>query len=409
MRTMQRIKRIFSVVVVLSVLLGAVAVPVSALATDDSTTTDDTVTDPQIQAMLEIIEALKAQIAQLQIQIQELQEARKEVKATAKEIVQLSRQLWQGVRGDDVELLQEILATDPDIYPEGLVTGYFGPLTYAAVKKFQAVAGIEQVGRVGPKTMSKINELLTEGAGKSGKVPPGLLIAPGIRKKLPYVPQPLPGQKLPPGIAKKIATTTPEEPDETPPVISDVASGEITVDSATITWTTDEEADSKVYYSTATPVVVTSTTPVVTSTDMVEEHSIVLSGLTQGTTYYYVVSSADESDNTATSAEYSFTTAEPDTTPPVISGVAATNTTAVSVHIIWETDESADSRLWYSTSSPVATDGTPDVTDSTLVADHTVPLSGLATSTTYYYVVGSADSSDNLATSSESSFTTLSE
>jgi len=112
--------------------------------------------------------------------------------------------------GNDVKILQEILATDRDIYPEGLTTGYFGSLTEKAVKRFQKLANLEQTGTVGPKTLSKINELLKEGAGSSGKVPPGLLIAPGIRKKLGgMVPQPLPGQILPPGIEKKIGTTTP--------------------------------------------------------------------------------------------------------------------------------------------------------------------------------------------------------
>jgi hypothetical protein len=105
---------------------------------------------------------------------------------------------------EEVKTLQEILATDPDIYPEGLVTGYFGPLTQQAVKRFQKMAGIEQAGRVGPKTLVKINELLEQGSGKSGKVPPGLLVAPGIRKKLGFQPAIPTGQDLPYGICKKL-------------------------------------------------------------------------------------------------------------------------------------------------------------------------------------------------------------
>jgi len=145
----------------------------------------------------------------------EIKETKKEIKETLK----LIRQLRIGMSGEDIELLQEILATDPDIYPEGLITGYFGPLTRQAVKRFQRIAGIEQVGVVGPKTLSRINEILAEGAGKSGQVPPGLLIAPGIRKKLEGVTfQPLPGQELPPGIAKKLETTTPSVDGTTPSV-----------------------------------------------------------------------------------------------------------------------------------------------------------------------------------------------
>ena len=262
-----------------------------------------------IQTLQEQIEQLKAQIASVQSQIKLLKEEKQEIKETGKEIkatLRLLRQLRFGMTGEDVELLQEILATDPDVYPEGLVTGYFGFLTQNAVKRFQKIAGIEQVGVVGPKTMARINELLLEGAGSSGKVPPGLLIAPGIRKKLDFDPQPLPGQELPPGIVNKLAG---ESEDGTPPVISEVMATDITSTSAKITWLTDEEADSKVWYDTVTPLVpVDGTTPVESSSDMVLSHEIILSGLTPDTTYYYLVNSADGEANNEISLEQEFDT-----------------------------------------------------------------------------------------------------
>jgi len=70
-------------------------------------------------------------------------------------------------RSTAVTNLQKFLkAMGTDIYPAGLVTGYYGPLTKAAVAKFQMNYGIVTgvstpgYGRVGPKTMAKINELL---------------------------------------------------------------------------------------------------------------------------------------------------------------------------------------------------------------------------------------------------------
>ncbi|MES2623307.1 MAG: peptidoglycan-binding domain-containing protein [Patescibacteria group bacterium] len=69
----------------------------------------------------------------------------------------LTRQLELGSQGTDVSDLQRFLATDSSVYPSGLVTGYFGSLTKAAVTRFQAKNGISQVGRVGPQTMSVIN------------------------------------------------------------------------------------------------------------------------------------------------------------------------------------------------------------------------------------------------------------
>lgn len=62
--------------------------------------------------------------------------------------------------GGDVTRLQQFLATDHSIYPEGLITGYFGPATLRAVQRWQARAGVVSsgdpdttgYGYVGPKT-----------------------------------------------------------------------------------------------------------------------------------------------------------------------------------------------------------------------------------------------------------------
>jgi peptidoglycan hydrolase-like protein with peptidoglycan-binding domain len=72
----------------------------------------------------------------------------------------LIRELDLGDEGNDVMNLQVFLAADPSLYPEGLVTGYYGSLTTAAIKRFQAKYGISQVGRVGPQTMAKLNEVM---------------------------------------------------------------------------------------------------------------------------------------------------------------------------------------------------------------------------------------------------------
>ncbi|MEK7246025.1 MAG: peptidoglycan-binding protein, partial [Pseudomonadota bacterium] len=119
---------------------------------------------------------------------------------------------------DEVEELQKFLKQFPDIYPEGLVTGFFGPRTEEAVKRLQERAGIEAEGIVGPKTRAKLNELVTGGAGESGVIPPGLLTAPGLQREgatgTPAVPQLLAPPAPPPAAAPPVAppaaaTTTP--------------------------------------------------------------------------------------------------------------------------------------------------------------------------------------------------------
>ncbi len=65
----------------------------------------------------------------------------------------LERTLLRGSLGDDVTRLQRVLVTDSSIYPEGKVTGYFGPLTERAVARLQVRVGITGGdGIVGPRT-----------------------------------------------------------------------------------------------------------------------------------------------------------------------------------------------------------------------------------------------------------------
>jgi len=99
-----------------------------------------------------------------------------------------------------------------------------------------------------------------------------------------------------------------DDTDTTAPIISSLSVSSATDSSVIITWTTDENATSKVYYATSTPVVATSTTDFVAATAFVTSHSIELTGLMASTTYYFLVESTDASSNTAGSSEFSFTT-----------------------------------------------------------------------------------------------------
>ncbi|MFN7088447.1 MAG: peptidoglycan-binding domain-containing protein, partial [Candidatus Paceibacteria bacterium] len=57
-----------------------------------------------------------------------------------------------GTTGDKVKALQDFLAQDPAIYPEGLVTGYYGPLTQAALKRLQTKVGLPATGTLDDDT-----------------------------------------------------------------------------------------------------------------------------------------------------------------------------------------------------------------------------------------------------------------
>ncbi|XOB40635.1 MAG: fibronectin type III domain-containing protein [Candidatus Nealsonbacteria bacterium] len=196
------------------------------------------------------------------------------------------------------------------------------------------------------------------------------------------------------------------------PLISEIASNASTT-MAEISWDTNEPSDSKVWYSTTTPLVISETTPFVTSTDLVTNHTVSLSNLTASTTYYFIVSSTDAAGNFVTSIQSSFTTLpeeqEPeDTTPPTLTNIMATSTIATSTFISWKTDEKATSKVWYGSSTQLTiSTSTPMVENSDLVFNHSLQITGLTASSTYYYIVSSSDESGNTATSSEFSFTTL--
>jgi hypothetical protein len=66
------------------------------------------------------------------------------------------RSLNIGSSGIDVTELQKRLTADG--FYAGPISGYFGPMTAAAVKKFQAKNNLEAVGNVGPKTCAHFNQ-----------------------------------------------------------------------------------------------------------------------------------------------------------------------------------------------------------------------------------------------------------
>lgn len=69
--------------------------------------------------------------------------------------------LQRGERGMPLTVseLQKVLAKDPDVYPEGLVTGSIGTLTEKALIRFQMKYGVsgDQQGTAGPETRALLN------------------------------------------------------------------------------------------------------------------------------------------------------------------------------------------------------------------------------------------------------------
>lgn len=178
----------------------------------------------------------------------------------------ITSQLELGDRNAEVTELQTYLAKNASMYPEGLITGYFGQLTKAAVERFQTSQGIVSqgtpattgYGRVGPQTMARINSLLGSGGQVSW--------------------------------------------DDVPPILSN-ASVQYTNTTATFRWTTNEPTQGQVYWS-AVPLQFNEATgprqqPYVSGTLALDagglqtSHTVMVSNLQPNTTYYYLVRSVD--------------------------------------------------------------------------------------------------------------------
>ncbi len=170
-----------------------------------------------------------------------------------------------GSTGAEVTELQTYLASDASIYPEGLVTGYYGELTKSAVARFQAKYGIDQVGSVGPVTRAKLNALI--GTGGSGGQTGGDISAP-------------------------VATQ------------SNVS---VSGTSATIRWSTNESARHRVMYGTVWPFLYASA-PSASDTFIDATADVTLSGLSPNTRYYFTRESIDLSGNVMWTVGESFVT-----------------------------------------------------------------------------------------------------
>jgi peptidoglycan hydrolase-like protein with peptidoglycan-binding domain len=116
----------------------------------------DNVQDEQaaIKTLQQRIEELKRQVASLQLQLAMLKTNQNNTTCSV-----FSSDLYYGMNSNQVKCLQQFLANlGSEIYPEKLITGYYGPLTMAAVKRYQILKGIITTGYFGPLTRAAVNQ-----------------------------------------------------------------------------------------------------------------------------------------------------------------------------------------------------------------------------------------------------------
>jgi len=200
--------------------------------------------------------------------------------------------------------------------------------------------------------------------------------------------------------------------DTTAPYISNIRINNITTSGATVTWDTNEPADSQIEICLSLTRCSTNTSLIASLTT---SHVVNLSGLSPYTRYYLWIKSRDARANLVIGGPLSFRTlalVTPTPTPspippsaPIISNVRVTNITRDSATITWDTDRPANSKA--NTCSFIVFCYGATISDPNLTTSHSLNLSGLQASKKYYLSVSSTDSSGIEGYYPRISFTTL--
>jgi hypothetical protein len=184
-----------------------------------------------------------------------------------------------------------------------------------------------------------------------------------------------------------------------PPVISNVLVSSVTNTTAIVTWTTDQAASSQVSYGVST----TYSNSTTLDPTLVTSHSVLLTGLTPGTTYDFDVMSANSAGISATSSNGTFLTTGT-ALGPAISNVSSSGVTSGTATITWTTDQAATSAVNYGTTTGYGSTASA----AGLATTHSVMLTGLTPNTTYNFDVVSANAGNTSSTSGNFTFKTSS-
>jgi len=195
--------------------------------------------------------------------------------------------------------------------------------------------------------------------------------------------------------------TLPVVIDTLAPVVSGISTS-LTPTTAKIAWDTNENATAILWYGTTT-----AFDSSVSLGTLAAHQEANFSSLLPDTTYSFAIVAKDASGNSSTSTTSTFKTSVLlDITAPTISDVVITHASEIAT-VLWKTNENATGKIYYGTVTPLILATAPNTKlDAGYSLNHSFNLTGLATSTTYYFVLEGKDAAGNTGTSTEHQFTT---
>jgi Putative peptidoglycan binding domain len=293
-----------------------------------------------------------------------------------------TRPLIQGSQGQDVSALQQILVSQG--YLSSQPTGFFGPLTAAALAKFQSAHGIEALGGVGPKTRTLLNSLSLAGQATSAPTDKASLIAALLAQV----------KILQAQIAALLSSTTPPLPFGWLKPLPGYAPGQIIIGGGSSPLPTCSISAAPASLSAGSSTVLAWSSSYGTSATIDNGVGGSLSGSqsaspTTNTTYTMTVTNGTGSGNCSASVSASDTQA-----PTVPTGPTATASSSSEIDLSWTASTDNVGVTGYQVFR-----GNVQVATSMLTAYADTGLTG---STTYTYVVKAFDAVGNVSASSTS-------
>ena len=199
-------------------------------------------------------------------------------------------------------------------------------------------------------------------------------------------------------ISKQIAENSVGIGDTTAPTISNVKVGNITGESVTITWDTDENSNSLARYGLDSNYgnMAGDDTINLDTTNYSKSHSVIIHGLIPATQYDYTVISSDSSGNIGESSKSSFTTAKPSS----LSSIKVVSQNLGEATITWTTDNDSTSVVEYG----LTTSYGDKKENTSYTQNHNISLDKLEQGVTYHYRVKGTDKNNNLYASADNTF-----